>query len=74
MAGSVCPDCKKRTLFQSPRGLRCSNPECNLEIVVPVNGGKGGKGQYCPVCRRYTVFSNKSVNPDCGAKFHHGKP
>lgn len=37
-----------------------------FRVMVPSNGGMGGKGQKCPVCGKYTWFRGKCNS--CGAK------
>lgn len=64
MAGMVCPNCGEQTFFKTPKGRKCTR--CGCEMVVPVLGGKGGKGQLCPNCRRHTMFDGKCTN--CGAE------
>lgn len=66
MAGKRCPNCNQATLFETGVGQdrRCSN--CGLEVKVPPNDGKGGKGQKCPICGKQTVFKNRCRN--CGAE------
>lgn len=60
-----CPNCKKQTLFRKGFKLVCSNPNCRYTITVPVNDGKGGKGNKCPVCGRFTWFNGRCSS--CGA-------
>lgn len=67
MAGKKCPECERRTLYTTGNIMKCNNPDCGLEVVIPPNGGKGGRGMRCPVCERLTVFNNVCTN--CGAKF-----
>lgn len=66
MAGKICPKCGKATLFESPTGRKCTNPECGYKVDVPPNGGVGGKGKKCPICGKFTMFNGKCTN--CGAK------
>ena len=66
MAGMQCPKCKKLTVFNTPTGKRCSNPECNYEVIAVPNNGKGGKGKKCLICGKSTVFNNICTN--CGAR------
>lgn len=65
MAGAMCPNCGKFTFFQTPTGRKCT--VCHYEMVLPANDGVGGRGKYCPGCKKYTVFKNRCRN--CGAKF-----
>lgn len=65
MPGKLCPKCGSRKLWEKNDGnYECSN--CGYRLQVPVNGGKGGKGQRCPICKRYTFFDGKCRN--CGAR------
>lgn len=67
MAGAKCPKCGELTFFNTPSGRKCSNTDCNYEMKVPPNDGKGGKGLKCPNCGTYTVFNSKCTK--CGAVF-----
>ena len=71
MAGAKCPFCGKLTFFRNKKGGRtCS--KCNGTMIIPANAGKGGKGNYCNNCHRYTVQrDNKCTN--CGARYVPGK-
>ena len=64
MAGKMCPKCGKQTLWDKGAKLECSS--CGYKVMVPSNGGMGGKGQKCPVCGKYTWFRGKCNS--CGAK------
>lgn len=69
MAGMQCPGCRELTLHRNPKGAECSN--CNLKIVLPANGGKGGKGMKCPFCKLHTLFDTipgKAKCRSCGAQ------
>ena len=66
MAGKLCPNCGNQTLFATSTGRKCT--KCSYEIVVPTNGGKGGKGRKCPICGKYTLHGSKCTNPQWGAK------
>ncbi len=66
MAGMKCPKCGKFTVFNTPSGKSCSNPDCDYSVYVPPNNGKGGKGRKCLNCGSYTVFNGRCTN--CGAK------
>ena len=57
MAGKRCPNCGEATFFETASGRKCS--KCNLEMTVPPNGGKGGRGKKCSNCNKYTVSGNK---------------
>lgn len=63
MAGKLCPKCGKYTFFESKSGRKCSN--CGYEMIIPPNGGPGGKGHKCANCGKFTVFNGKCTN--CGA-------
>lgn len=64
MAGRLCLGCGQRTLFATTDGkYRCS--KCGYELSVPVNGGRGGRGKRCPICKRYTFHNGKCSS--CGA-------
>lgn len=65
MAGKMCPGCSEFTFFETPTGRLCS--KCGYEMKIPVNNGKGGKGQKCSNCGRYTVFDGTCNS--CNAKF-----
>ena len=65
MAGKMCPKCGQYTFFTQPFGRECT--KCGYQMVLPVNDGKGGKGQRCPNCGKQTVFNAKCRN--CGAQF-----
>lgn len=72
MAGKVCPNCEQMTFHKTPKGRKCS--QCEYEMVVPPNGGKGGKGQECPNCGKHTVRAvagqdNRWQCNGCGATF-----
>lgn len=64
MAGKVCPDCGKATLFETPTGRKCT--KCGYSIYLPPNNGKGGLGKRCPICGKQSVFNGKCTK--CGAK------
>lgn len=66
LAGKMCPNCGKQTFYLSPGGRKCSY--CNWEMSLPANEGKGGKGQKCANCGKFTVFNNKCTS--CGATYH----
>lgn len=42
-----CPNCGKRTMFETPTGRECS--KCGFAVTAPINDGKGGKGYQCPI-------------------------
>jgi len=65
MAGKMCPNCGQLTFFESPNGRVCS--KCGFEMSLPINSGKGGKGQKCSNCGKFTVFENQCNN--CGATY-----
>ena len=65
MAGKMCPKCGEPTFFEKPFGRECSR--CGHNMILPANGGKGGKGQRCTNCRQFTVFDGKCRN--CGARY-----
>ncbi len=69
MAGKMCPSCGNYTFFLSPEGRTCTR--CGFRMVLPVNSGRGGKGQKCPNCGKQTVFNKKCRN--CGAQFYDDK-
>lgn len=64
MAGAVCPKCGKLTLYRNAVGKKCT--KCGYEIRAAVNGGRGGKGQKCPLCGQNTLFNGKCRS--CGAR------
>lgn len=66
MAGKMCPKCGQYTFFTRPNGRECT--KCGYKMVIPANGGKGGRGQLCPNCGKLTVFKDTCRN--CGAKFY----
>lgn len=66
MPGKMCPKCHRLTLWDKGARLECSTPGCGYKIIIPSNGGMGGKGQKCPVCGKYTWFRGKCNS--CGAK------
>lgn len=65
MAGKLCPKCGEFTFFQSATGRKCT--KCGYQMTLPVNCGKGGKGQKCSNCGQFTVFDHKCRN--CGARY-----
>ena len=65
MAGKLCPKCGEYTFFEAITGRKCS--KCGYQMFLPPNDWKGGKGQKCTHCGKYTVFGNKCNN--CGAKY-----
>ena len=66
MAGRQCPNCHELTFFKTNGNNRkCS--KCGYEMIVPANGGKGGKGKKCANCGLFTVFDNTCRN--CGAEY-----
>ncbi|HBD01454.1 MAG TPA: hypothetical protein DC053_22230 [Lachnoclostridium sp.] len=65
MAGKLCPSCGQFTFFETVNGRQCS--KCGYKMVLPVNSGKGGKGQKCVNCGQFTVFDNKCRT--CGARY-----
>lgn len=67
MAGKKCPNCGNLTFFEKPTGGECNN--CGYKMFVPPNEGKGGKGNRCLRCGKYTVFNGVCRNPKCGAKY-----
>ena len=66
MAGRQCPKCGNLTMWQKGNELRCSRDECGYKLHIPSNLGKGGKGQRCPLCNRYTFFNGRCHNKSCG--------
>ena len=54
MAGMLCTNCRELTLHRTPTGAECSN--CGLVVKTKANGGKGGRGLKCPMCKEHTVF------------------
>lgn len=60
---NCCPKCKNHTFHQTPKGRKCS--KCGYEMIVPPNGGMGGKGMKCYNCGKNTVFNGKCTN--CGS-------
>lgn len=65
MAGKKCPRCNKLTFFVNGRTGECEN--CGYKMLIPPNGGKGGKGMKCLNCGKYTVFDN--ICNKCGARY-----
>lgn len=63
MAGKRCPNCGEMTFFETSTGRECTR--CGYKMIVPANDGKGGRGDKCSYCGRYTVFDGKCRN--CGA-------
>ena len=63
MAGKMCMKCGKQTLWNKGNKLVCSN--CDFTVNLPSNDGKGGKGQKCPSCGKFTWFNNRCNS--CGA-------
>lgn len=63
MAGKRCPNCGERTFYETGTGRECTR--CGYKMIVPANEGKGGKGDKCANCGRYTVYDGKCRN--CGA-------
>ena len=55
--GIKCPNCGRATLHQEGNnGLKCT--QCDYEALrSDPNGPKPGKGQYCPMCKRWTVYN-----------------
>lgn len=43
MAGKLWPSCGQLTFFEIVNGWQCF--KCRHKIIIPVNEGKGGKGQ-----------------------------
>ncbi len=62
MAGAVCPQCGKKTLFKDNRGKSCTN--CGFRVELPV---QKGKGKRCTMCGKFQVGEN-GVCRECGAK------
>lgn len=62
--GKVCPKCGRRTLFEHGSYLECT--KCGYKMIIPTPGGKGGKGQKCPNCGKFTFFGGKCRS--CGAR------
>lgn len=71
MAGKLCPNCKELTLHTTPTGAECST--CQLVVKTPANGGRGGRGIKCPMCKEHTVFKQGNKGGascrSCGATF-----
>ncbi len=65
MAGKLCPGCGQLTFFKTTTGRKCS--KCGCEMTIPINSGKGGKGQKCSNCGKFTVFNRKCS--ECGATY-----
>lgn len=63
MAGKICPKCGRQTFWNKGAKMECSN--CGYVVIIPPNGGMGGKGQKCPVCGKFTWFNGKCNS--CGA-------
>ncbi len=68
MAGKLCPQCKKNTFFETPKGGKCN--KCGYTAKSPPNEGRGGKGKRCPICGNFTVFNGKCTVD--GTKFTEG--
>lgn len=64
MAGAVCPNCGKQTVFKNNTGRACSNPDCNFKTIDPV---KKGKGKKCFECKKFTVGENGKCR-ECGTQ------
>jgi hypothetical protein len=64
MPADQCPRCKETTFFEQLNGRKCRR--CGYTMIVPVNGGRSGKGKKCAVCGHFTVFDAKCS--ECGAK------
>ena len=43
MPGKMCPKCHRLTLWDKGARLECSTPGCGYKIIIPSNGGMGGK-------------------------------
>lgn len=70
MAGYTCPNpvCGRRTLYATTGHKKvCS--ACGTEVVQPPNAGKGGRGDYCVNCQRYTIFNGKCTLSTCGTVY-----
>lgn len=69
MPGSQCPNCGKATFFVNEKGGLCNN--CGYKMKDHPNGGKGGKGKKCPICKKFTLFGDKETQrfkcTNCGA-------
>lgn len=65
MAGKLCPKCGKFTFFQTATGRKCT--KCGHQMILPINNGKGGKGQKCSNCGQFSVFDGKCSK--CGARY-----
>ncbi|MBQ8693853.1 MAG: hypothetical protein IJ576_08655 [Synergistaceae bacterium] len=65
MAGAKCPQCGSLTFFKSATGGKCT--QCGYTMTNPANDGRGGKGQKCLNCGKFTVFNGKCRN--CGASY-----
>lgn len=64
MAGALCPNCKKKTLFLSPEGRTCT--QCGFIARIPT---PKGKGKFCVTCKKYQVFND--VCKSCGTKYEY---
>ena len=64
MPGKRCAKCGNATVFTRGNKAVCSS--CGAEYTLPSNSGRGGKGQRCPFCGRYTWFDGRCNA--CGAK------
>ena len=70
MAGMLCTNCRELTLHRTPTGAECSN--CGLVVKTKANGGRGGRGLKCPMCKEHTVFRTERGHGSCrscGADF-----
>lgn len=70
MPGYTCPNpaCGKRTLH-AITGHKKVCSACGTEVLQPPNDGKGGKGEYCVNCKRYTIFNGKCTVSTCGTTY-----
>ena len=60
-----CPKCGQHTFSVYGYQGECSN--CGYTMKAPPNEGRGGRGQKCVHCGRWTVFNGKCTN--CGARY-----
>lgn len=65
MPVNKCPKCGALTFHNSLRGRECST--CGYKMNLMVANGKGGKGNRCSNCGKFTVFNNKCTS--CGATY-----
>ena len=63
MPGMACPRCSELTFYRKGNKRICS--KCGYTVTESPNEGKGGKGQRCPMCGKFTWFKGKCNA--CGA-------